>query len=513
MLSRTRLTSKYGDFNRLMENRDEHGGFGNVTWNVGPHVGPHPYGKDHHVVFVDRNKLLAGFKHRAPDEVERHAQVIGQQMDRGDVIHVPHVKFQGSAPDIDAKHAASLHAAAQRGAEKVPVVVHRDHQLALAMHAGGVQKPGAPLADQNKAFKWRWNGRAWYTKPSFNQGKCPPGTGADAGKDQCIGGGDPPKAEKQRLETPASLYGSKSLPDGRRRENPFAPAPQENKPKRKIVPPPPVAAPAAQAPAQPAQPPKAPKAPSGPIAPPIARNDIAPHTAANGGQGLDARIFGGRYEVQESMKRSGQQAAEALKTKAPHLKIGQLYGCGLSGCAYAGPEDPDGTPTVVKMDKGENEATMARLLLKHKDLGKLSSVPRYIEAIDTGVKDKFTGMKVYAIHREDLRDFSSAEKDLKRFFGGFGMDLHDRLSSRAASYTRQKLVDKYNQMEEEYRQKASRSPEVAKQFERVAADTRKLIERGIVPCDLHHENWGVRDKTGEVVMRDVGCSHFARDLA
>lgn len=516
MLSRTRLTSKYGDFNRLMEARDEHGGYGDVTWNVGPHAGPQPYGPDHHVVFVDRNKLLAGHKPQRPEEVARHMQGIGQQMERGDVIHVPHVQFKGSAPAFDDKHLASIHAAAQRGAEKIPVVANKNDHMALMMHVGGAEKPGAALPKQDKNFKWRWNGRAWYTKPSFNQGKCPQGTGADAAKDQCIGGGAPPQAAPVRDKTPAALFGSQSLPPGRELENPF---PGKMKVARKVQP----RAAAPVAPAAP-RPPRAPRpkpepvaspppaAPAGPLPEPVSKSDVVQHTAIRDGIGLDRRIFAGRDQVQASMKKSGALAAEALKQIAPHLKIGQMYGCGLSGCAYAGPEDPDGTPTVVKMDKGENEATMAKLLLKHKDLGRLSSVPRYIQSIDTGVVDKHTGMRVHAIHREDLRDFNYREENVKEFFGSFGMTLHD-LSSSASSYNRNELLAKYAKIESKFHKLAARDPNIAKQFARVTADTKQLISRGIVPCDVHHENWGIREKTGEVVMRDVGCSHFSKDLA
>lgn len=516
MLTRTQLAAKYGSFDQLMENRAEHGGYGNVTWNVGPHAGPQPYGPDHNVVFVDRNKLLSGFRPKAPEEVERESQAIGQQMDRGDVIHVPHVKFAGSAPVLDSKHAASIQAAGQRGADKIPVVVHKNDALALQLHVGGAQKPGAPMPGQDKSYKWRWNGRGWYTKPSFNMGKCPPGTGAAQGKDQCVGGGEPPKLNNARQMTPAGLYGSQSLPPGRAPEgDPFAP------PKPKIQQRAPIparfGAPVAAArprPATPAPEPesKSPPGPSRPLPPPISKGEVAQHTAITDGRGLDARIFAGRSQVQASMQRSGQKAAAALKSLAPHLKIGKLYGCGLSGCAYAGPEEPDGTPTVVKMDKGENEATMAKLLLRHKDLGQLSSVPRYIEAVDTGVDDDYTGMRVHAIHREDLRDFSPKEGDLKRFFGSFGMELHS-LSTRAPKMNRGALLRKYDEIVGEFNPMARRDPNIATQFARVSADTRKLLERGIAPCDAHEENWGMRDKTGEVVMRDVGCAHFSRDIA
>jgi hypothetical protein len=245
---------------------------------------------------------------------------------------------------------------------------------------------------------------------------------------------------------------------------------------------------------------------------PISRSDVADHTAIKSGRGLDVRIFGGRYAIQQSMKKAGKAAALTLRKKAPHLRVGRFYGCGLSGCVYAAPDDPDGVPMVIKMDKGENEATMANLMLKHPDLGRLSSVPRYAEVIPTGVKDEETGMNVYAIHREDLRDFAPEESNLKRFFGSFGMAVHD-LSRQAPNRNRAELIRTYDKMVNRYGRQAARSRTVAQHFDRVAEDIRKLIKRGIVPCDVHEENWGIRPHTGEVVMRDVGCSHFSSDIA
>lgn len=512
-LSRSRFTFRYGSLSDLVEAADpEHGGYGHVTWNVGPHAGAKPYGHGYNVGFVPHGAVKGAMAAHDPAELQRHAAEIGKKMDQGHVIHVPHLQFDGRNPKMDVKHAAAVHAAQERGAEHVPVVYHQDNMLDVMQHAGGVEKPGPAQKGQDPRFKWRWNGHGWYTKPSFNKGACPPGSAAAAG-DKCVAGGEAPPEQKKKPEemTPADLYGSQSLPPG------HAPAGDRfAKPKRRLRP-----RPVGRADrrvgggrSRPARP----EPDVGPIPEPIDRDDVAGHTAARGGQGLDARIFAGRDAIQASMLKSGAQAAEVLRNKhginidpRPAKEGGDFYGCGLSGCAYRAPDDPDGLPMVIKMDKGENEATMAKLMLKHPDLGKLSSVPRYVNVFDTGVRDKKTGMKVYAIHREDLRDFTPEERNLKRFFGSFGMQLH-YLSGSAPSMTRKKLLQKYDQMVEDFRQQASRSRSVSQQFDRVADDVRKLIARGVVPCDVHHENWGMRDHTGEVVMRDVGCSHFARDL-
>jgi hypothetical protein len=51
----------------------------------------------------------------------------------------------------------------------------------------------------------------------------------------------------------------------------------------------------------------------------------------------------------------------------------------------------------------------------------------------------------------------------------------------------------------------SRGP-LAGQWHRIESDLRKMIEHGILPCDLHSQNWGIRKSNGEITMRDAGCT-------
>ena len=48
--------------------------------------------------------------------------------------------------------------------------------------------------------------------------------------------------------------------------------------------------------------------------------------------------------------------------------------------------------------------------------------------------------------------------------------------------------------------------QLAKQWPKMVEEMRTLLEHGIIPCDLHESNWGVRKSNGEIAMRDVGCA-------
>lgn len=524
MLSRNNLTSNYGDFDRLMENRDEHGGFGNVTWNIGPHAKEQPYGEGYRVNFVDRNKLLAGVKPRSPEEVEQHINTIGQQMDRGDVIHLPYIKFNGSRPDIDEKHLAAIHAAGRRGAEKIPVVVNNDDHIALSMHAGGLQKVAAAGPNLDKNIKWRWNGRAWYSKPSFNQGRCPQGSKADLGNDACLGGGGAPPA-RDVPKVPSGLFGPDSLPSSRRKIKP-RPAPSAS-----AAEPAPASTPGRAAHSDRSLPPsignildRSPlRGVTEPVGQGLARTVM--HNRMDDALGNGA-IEPGPYDSDgvKQMKAALRQAMESARQQDPSVNPGRFYGAGAAGAVFAGPE-VDGKKTVYKFDNGPYEARMADAVMRAGLVGKVSSLPHYIKTIATDARGP-SNLPIHVIHREDLND---AEKELpyrevnvlkyRGGLGGFVSDLSNRtkddeelrryrIDPRDRLKNRREVLDAFDSGIDLHRRRASAAGgQVAEQFDRIAKDIRTLIEHGMIPCDLHEGNWGIRPSTGEIVMRDVGCAH------
>jgi len=148
-----------------MENRPGHGGYGDVTWNVGPHSSPIQEGR---VVWADVGRLLTMIpKKKLAESIDRFVNSASQSMVRGDVVEVPKIVFEGMAAVIDPAHHGAMVAASRRGATRVPIVYQEGSPGVLGL--GGVEpiSPGRP--DQSPDQKWRWNGRSWYTNDSFGK--------------------------------------------------------------------------------------------------------------------------------------------------------------------------------------------------------------------------------------------------------------------------------------------------------------------------------------------------------
>lgn len=198
---------------------------------------------------------------------------------------------------------------------------------------------------------------------------------------------------------------------------------------------------------------------------------------------------------------------------------------GASGAVFtASPHPQTGIPMVVKVDKGENEASLALASQHYPDIAALPSIPNYEHVVDTGVTDE-RGQTVYALYREDLDDPSYERND---FFREFGMRLVHKMSQGLAKYggagyddkwpkprtlTRQQMLAQFHKAidDEGWRARAHQGGHL-ESFDQVVKDISHMIKRGFIPCDLHGSNWGVRRSTGEMVMRDMGCVNFSKDV-
>ena len=206
--------------------------------------------------------------------------------------------------------------------------------------------------------------------------------------------------------------------------------------------------------------------------------------------------------LRESMNRAAYEAKQSLRARG--VKTGRLLGAGLNGHVYQS-ETPG---QIIKIDKGDNEARLANFISRDAELSQLRGLPRYHSAENTGVKDQLSGKDVHAIHREDITDLPTELRSDEGLRDSF-RDLKDHLDTFSERVTKGIIRP------QDYAQSAKRYFEDTGIFDHIASshpnfvgpvnDLRRLIDRGIVPCDLHLSNWGRRPSTGEFVMRDMGC--------
>jgi hypothetical protein len=217
----------------------------------------------------------------------------------------------------------------------------------------------------------------------------------------------------------------------------------------------------------------------------------------------------------KEQKRKLAAARDEMMARDPNkYQIGKFIGAGAAGAVFEGPDDPDGMPTVFKFDNGPYEARMADMVMNAGFSGKngLSILPRYISTAQTSQNMTAAKLPLFAIHREDLDDVhDTLDKDSIEFLGDFGNAIGDL--SRSANQmrhrfaTREEVLDNFDDEARDYHQRAMMAGgQLAKQWPKMVEEMRTLLEHGIIPCDLHESNWGVRKSNGEIAMRDVGCA-------
>lgn len=517
----------YGSLHQLFEAREDHKGYGDVTWNVGPHAGPNPY-PGRKIAFVDKNRLMAGYAQHPADEVERRANEIAQLMNRGEVIHVPHISMTGGRPNLTLDHAAAIHAATKAGADRIPVAYHPDDMFALNQAAGTLERPGAALPKQDPRFNWRWNGRGWYTKPSFNQGNCPAGAAVAPG-DRCVasGGAQDPAVVQKAAAPPAAANAAAG-------GAPVPPAPPAPPPAPPSPPPPPAAGAAAVGTSGRRIVPRPvpvgtyldrSQIPGAPVKLPVGyglAHDILDNRMDDAigkkGMDLDADIPT-ESPTRKSNKQVLRRVRAEMRARFPDtFRPGSVVlGAGAAGAVFAGPR-VNGMDTVYKYDLGPYEARMVHAIQQAGLIGDhgLSILPRYISAHETSVKMSRAQLPVHVIHREDLANVDTTlSEDEKYALDHIGIGYLHSLSAMAkpahmggSGMTRDEIVDHYDRRlapkMEAIAQRAG--GQLSQQWSKISSEIRKMLEHGVVPCDLHASNWGIRKGTGDIVMRDVGCS-------
>jgi hypothetical protein len=184
------------------------------------------------------------------------------------------------------------------------------------------------------------------------------------------------------------------------------------------------------------------------------------------------------------------------------IKVGERLGAGRSGAAF---EHGSHAGTVVKFDRGDREARLARYTSSSKKLKNGSIIPRYHKVINTGVKDEKTGETIHALHREDIGDLRTKSHSSWHSYGLSVSDTATRLADSGKSHHDYDALS--DEIDGHHRKIRPHVPDKERQhFDRFHKGVKKLLRHGIIPCDMHADNLGSR-KNGEVVLRDAGCHH------
>jgi len=195
-------------------------------------------------------------------------------------------------------------------------------------------------------------------------------------------------------------------------------------------------------------------------------------------------------------------AAHKVVREKHGMELGARLGAGRSGAAFEHAGRPG---TVVKFDRGDREARLARYASSSKQLKKNSILPTYHKVVNTGVKDEKTGEHIHALHREDLSDLKTKRHAAWHSYGLSVSGTAERLAN--SGETHHDFHALKDELDGHHRKLREHVPEKEKQsFDRFHKGVQKLVRHGIVPCDMHADNLGTR-KNGDVVLRDAGCHH------
>jgi len=263
------------------------------------------------------------------------------------------------------------------------------------------------------------------------------------------------------------------------------------------------------------------------------------------GQGFADEVVGQpAYNIFKGMNVDDILKEPRAEMEEKGYQIGKYIDAGAAGAVFHGPLDPDGMPTIFKFDNGPYEAKLADAVMNAGLSGKngLSILPRYIKTEQTSSKMPGSRLPLFLIHREDIASLNNKEDKLpalqRMFLDQFGRKVinsisqdtritldrgsstDDKQSERGSdwlnvadfppspgSLTREKVLERFDRGAEKFYQEAlGMGGKIAEQWPKMMGEIRTLIEHGIIPCDMHMGNWGIRLSTGDIVMRDVGCN-------
>lgn len=237
------------------------------------------------------------------------------------------------------------------------------------------------------------------------------------------------------------------------------------------------------------------------------------HGLKKGGGGGQTRSAFRWHDLDDSpeallFKKAAKRVVDKLNRSG--RRVGELLGCGLNGCVYKS----DNPGTVLKIEKGDDEARLARLAISNEHFGNMRILPKYSSVESSGVVDPHSGKELHIIEREDLLDLDPDDFD-ENWHGGADWGL-EKFSASMAMIAQGASRGEAGQIERVLKELGLHDYGpgqlrglLAQAFDKkttdyIADSVEALVKSGIIPCDLHKDNWGKRPN-GEIVMRDVGC--------
>jgi len=200
--------------------------------------------------------------------------------------------------------------------------------------------------------------------------------------------------------------------------------------------------------------------------------------------------------------------------------VGEYIGRGNHSVVHHGPQLSDGTQTIYKFEKGDDEARLAKHYLDNPELGRIRSLPRYLSVSNYGTSHEPAGKPIHVIHSEHLDDLSGHPlrvhaNRVATAAGRIGRKIQDAAEGEdyeLKGKTREELAEIVGQAVDAAgaaaRQEISDDGTYAP-INQFVNDIKSMATMGIFPCDVSGENLGTRRATGEIVMRDAGCYGLA----
>lgn len=174
---------------------------------------------------------------------------------------------------------------------------------------------------------------------------------------------------------------------------------------------------------------------------------------------------------------------------------------------------------IMKFSSGDSEARAAHMILKDRGLQELSGIPRIHGVYNTGAVNKLTGNRVFAVHREDLVDFSPQTvgqelfDSLAKRTGGSAMVKLKSLVGSSINHLLKKDIDLEDGRRRALQTMSDGIPSILgaiedknarRAFQGITDALTALADRGLFVGDVSQKNIGVRRSTGELVLRDLG---------